>query len=164
MRTPSIASLFRTFETASTHNCSSIPHHNSAPPLPRVISLHAHSIIVAIHSFLYNISHTQREISHALPCSNNGEATATKEMANQVNLISKIRKCSHWCGDLILCYICNPFVFEKLSPLASLSLVECDRSGDLDETFPTNVHQHLGQCIADYPLQSQSFPSHQYAR
>jgi hypothetical protein len=47
--------------TASAHNCSSIPHHNSASPLPRVISLHAHSIAAAIHSFLYNISHTPRE-------------------------------------------------------------------------------------------------------
>ncbi len=85
-------------------------------------------------------------------------------MANKANLTSKIRKCSQWRGDLISCYICNPSVFEKLSPSASFSRVECDRSGDLDETFPIDVHQHLGQCIANCPLQSQSFPSHQYAR
>jgi hypothetical protein len=29
-----------------------------------------------------------------------------------------------------------------LSPSSSLSLVERDRSGDPDETFPTGVHQH----------------------
>jgi len=85
-------------------------------------------------------------------------------MANKANLTSKIKKCSHWHGDLISCYICNPFIFEKLSPSAPLSLVECDRSEDLDETFPTDVHQHLRQCIVDCPLQSQSFPSHQHAR
>jgi len=81
-------------QTASTPNCSSIPHHNSAPPLPLLISLHAHSV-AAIHSFLYNISHTPREISHALPCNSNGKAAATKEMTNKTNLTSKIRKCSH---------------------------------------------------------------------
>jgi hypothetical protein len=27
-----------------------------------------------------------------------------KETVNKANLISKIRKCSHWCGDLISCY------------------------------------------------------------
>jgi hypothetical protein len=68
-----------------------------------LISLHAHSV-AAIHSFLYNISHTPREISHALPCSSNGKASVTKEMANKANLTSKIRKCSHWHGDLISCY------------------------------------------------------------
>ncbi len=44
--------------TASTHNCSSTPHHNFAPPQPRVINLHAHSVATVMHSFLYNISHT----------------------------------------------------------------------------------------------------------
>jgi hypothetical protein len=105
-----------------------------------VISFHAHSVAAAIHSFLYNISHTPREISHALPCSSNGKAATTKETANNADLTSKIRKCSHWCGDLISCYICNPSVFEKLSPSASFSLVECDRSGYLDKTFPIDVH------------------------
>jgi len=97
-------------QTASTPNCSSIPHHNSAPPLPRLISLHAHSV-AAIHSFLYNISHTPGEISHALPCSNNGKVVATKEMANKANLTSKIRKCSHWRDDLISCY--TPVSFQN---------------------------------------------------
>ncbi len=135
------------------------------PPLPRMISLHAHSVAAAIHSFLYNISHTPRERFpmhfHAVVME---KQSPQKEMANKANLTSKIRKCSHWHGDLISCYICNPSVFEKLSPSAPLSLVECDRSGDLDETFPTDVHQHLGQCIVKCPLQSQSFPSHQHAR
>ncbi len=95
-------------------------------------------------SFLYNISHTPKERSpHALPCNSNGEtAAAKKKIANKANLNPKIRKCSHWCGDLISCYICNPSVFKKLSPSSSLSLVERDRSGDPDETFPTGVHQH----------------------
>jgi len=30
-----------------------------------------------------------------------------KETANKANLTSKIRKCSHWCGDLISCYNSN---------------------------------------------------------
>jgi len=35
-----------------------------------------------------------------------------KETANQANLTSKIRKCSHWCGELISCYtICYYFIF-----------------------------------------------------
>ncbi len=92
--------------TASAHNCSSIPHHNFVPPQPRVISLHAHSVAAAMHSFLYNISHTPIERSpHALPCSSNGETAATKkETANKANINPKIRKCSHWCGNLISCY------------------------------------------------------------
>jgi len=145
LRTPFHSLSPQHLQIASAHNCSSIPHHNSASPLPRVISLHAHSITAAIHSFLYNISHTPREKFpmhfHAVVME---RQLPQKEMANKTNLTSKIRKCSHWRGDLISCYICNPFVFEKLSPLAPLSLVGCDRSGDLDETFPTDVHQHLG--------------------
>ncbi len=54
-------SFLQHLQTASAHNCRSIPHHNSAPLLPRVISLHVHSVAAAIHSFMYNISHTPRE-------------------------------------------------------------------------------------------------------
>ncbi len=104
MRTPSIAPPFSPLQTASTHNCRSIPHHNSAPPLSCTIRLHAHLVVAAIPSFLYNISHTPRQISHALSCSSNGNAAATKETANNADLTSKIRKCSHRCGDLISCY------------------------------------------------------------
>jgi len=101
------------FQTASAHNCSSLPHHNSAPPQPHVISLHAHSVAVAIHSFLYNISHTPRERfpmhsrerfpkhSHAVVVE---RQSPQKKTANKANLTSKIRKCSHWCGDLTSCY------------------------------------------------------------
>jgi hypothetical protein len=58
---PLHGSSLQHLQIASAHNCSSIPHHNSVPPLPRVISLHVHLIAAAIHSFLYNISHTPRE-------------------------------------------------------------------------------------------------------
>jgi hypothetical protein len=65
--------------TASAHNYSSTPHHNSMPPHSHVINLHAHLVAAAMHSFLYNISHTPKERSpHALPCSSNGETTAEK--------------------------------------------------------------------------------------
>jgi hypothetical protein len=82
LRTSSLAQLFSTSQTASNaviptalaHNYSSTPHHNLAPPHSRVINLHAHLVAAAMHSFLYNISHTPRERSpHALPCSSNGE-------------------------------------------------------------------------------------------
>jgi hypothetical protein len=76
---PLHSSSLQHLQTTSAHNCSSIPHHNSVPPLPCVISLHVHSVVAAIHSFLYNISHTQREISHAFPCSSNGETATTKK-------------------------------------------------------------------------------------
>jgi hypothetical protein len=93
------------FPSASAHNCSFLPHHNSALLQPRVINLHAHSVAVAIHSFLYNISHTPRERfrmhSHAVVME---RQPPQKETANKANLTSKIRKCSHWCGDLISCY------------------------------------------------------------
>ncbi len=114
LKTSSPAPLFSTSQTASNaviptasaHNYSSTPHHNLAPSHSRVISLHAHSVATAMHSFLYNISHTPRERSpHALPCSNNGETAAEKkETTNKADLNPNIRKCSHWCGDLILCY------------------------------------------------------------
>ncbi len=76
------------------------------PPHSRVISLHAHSVAAAMHSFMYNISHTPRKRSpQALPCSSNGKTAAEKkETANKADLNPKIRKCSHWCGDLISCY------------------------------------------------------------
>ncbi len=103
---PLHSSSLQHLQTASAHNCSSIPHHNSAPPLPRVISLHVHSVAAAIHSFLCNISHTPRERFpmhfHAVVME---RQPPQKEMANKANLTSKIRKCSHWCGDLISCYI-----------------------------------------------------------
>jgi len=96
------------FQTALAHNCSSLPYHTSALPQPRVISLHAHSVVVAIHSFLYNISHTPRERfpmhSHAVVMETQ---PPKKETANKANLTSKIKKCSHWCGDLISCYTCT---------------------------------------------------------
>jgi len=96
------------FQTALAHNCSSLPYHTSALPQPRVISLHAHSVVVAIHSFLYNISHTPRERfpmhSHAVVME---RQPPQKETANKANLTSKIKKCSHWCGDLISCYTCT---------------------------------------------------------
>jgi hypothetical protein len=102
------------FQTASAHNCSSLPYHNSVPPQPRVISLHVHSVVVAIHSFLYNISHTPRERfpmhSHAIIMEWH---PPQKETANKANLTSKIRKCSHWCGDLISCYT---RVFKQAQP------------------------------------------------
>ncbi len=83
-------------QTASAHNCSSVPHHNSAPLLPRVISLHAHSVAATIHSFMYNISHTPRERFpmhfHVVVME---RQPSQKEMANKANLTSKIRKCSH---------------------------------------------------------------------
>jgi hypothetical protein len=88
LRTSSLAPLFSTSQTASNaviptasaHNYSSTPHHNLAPPHSHVISLHAHSVAAAMHSFLYNISHTPRERSpHALPCSSNGEIAAEKK-------------------------------------------------------------------------------------
>jgi hypothetical protein len=70
-----------------------------------VISLHVHSVVAAIHSFLYNISHIPRERFpmhfHAVVME---RQPPQKEMANKVNLTSKIKKCSHWRGDLILCY------------------------------------------------------------
>ncbi len=87
LKTSSLAQLFSTSQTASNavipiasaHNYSSTPHHNSTPPHSRVISLHAHLIVAAMHSFLYNISHTPRERSpHALPCSSNGEIATKK--------------------------------------------------------------------------------------
>jgi len=113
LRTPSIAHLFSTSKPASAHNCNSVPHHNSSPLLPRVISLHAHSVAAVIHSLLYNISHTPRERFpmhfHAVVME---RQPPQKEMANKANLTSKIRKCSHWRGDLILCYI--PFFFVTL--------------------------------------------------
>jgi hypothetical protein len=60
--------------TALIHKCSSTP----APSLPSLINLHVHSVAAAIHAFLYNTSHTPRGISHALPCSSNEKAAATK--------------------------------------------------------------------------------------
>ncbi len=87
LRTSSLAQLFNTSQTASNaviptasaHNYISTPHHNSAPLHSRVISLHAHLVAAAMHSFLYNISHTPKERSpHALPCSSNGETAAEK--------------------------------------------------------------------------------------
>jgi hypothetical protein len=118
LRTSSLAQLFSTSQTASNaviptasvHNYSSTPHHNSASLHSRVISLHDHSVATAMHSFLYHISHTPRERSpHALPCSSNGETAAEKkETANKANLNPKIRKCPHWCGDLISCYNTTP--------------------------------------------------------
>jgi len=77
-------------QTASTDNCSSLPYHNLVPPQPRVISLHAHSVAVAIHSFLYNISHTPRERfpmhSHAVVME---RQPSQKETANKANLTSR---------------------------------------------------------------------------
>ncbi len=113
LRTSSLAQLFSTSQTASNviiptasaQNYSSTPHHNSVPPHSRVINLHAHSVAAAMHSFLYNISHTPRERSpmhsHAAVMERQPQK---KETANKANLNPKIRKCSHWCGDLISCY------------------------------------------------------------
>ncbi len=105
LRTPFHSLSPQHLQTTSAHNCSSIPHHNSAPPLPRVISLHAHSVAAAIHSFLYNISHTPRERFpmhfHVVVME---RQPPQKEMANKTNLTSKIMKCSHSRGDLISCY------------------------------------------------------------
>jgi hypothetical protein len=123
LRTSSLAPFFSTSQTASnaviptasTHNYSSTLHHNSALSHLRVISLHAHSVAAAMHSFLYNISHTPKERSpHALPCNSNGEtAVEKKETTNKTNLNPKIRKCSHWCGDLISCYT-KSTIFSKM--------------------------------------------------
>jgi hypothetical protein len=106
IKVPLHSSSLQYLQTASAHNCSSIPHHNSTLPLPRVISLHAHSVAAAIHSFMYNISHTPRERFpmhfHVVVME---RQAPQKEMTNKTNLTSKIRKCSHWRGDLISCYI-----------------------------------------------------------
>ncbi len=128
LKTSSPAPLFSTSQTASNaviptasaHNYSSMPHHNSVPPHSRVISLHAHSVAAAMHSFLYNISHTPRERSpHALPCNSNGETAAEKkETTNKTDLNPKIRKCSHWCGDLISCY--NAFILPSLVDIPTI--------------------------------------------
>jgi len=48
---PLHSSSLQHLQTASTHNCSSIPHHNSVSPLPCVINLHSHLVVAAIHSF-----------------------------------------------------------------------------------------------------------------
>ncbi len=58
----SIAPFFRltkpphppSFQTDIFHNCSSIPSHNSAPP----VSLHAHLVAAVTQASLHNISHT----------------------------------------------------------------------------------------------------------
>jgi len=129
LRTSSIAHLFSTskspqppsFQTASAQLCSSIPHDNSAPPPSHMISLHDHLVVAAMHSFLYNISHTPKEISHALPCSSNRETATTKKTANKANLTSKIRKCSHWCGDLISCYTVSYITYLFFSKKCFLS-------------------------------------------
>ncbi len=60
-------------------------------------------------------------------------------------------------------YVTPPFL-KKLSASASFNLVGHDRSEDPYETFPTSVHQHLGWCTFDCPLQNQGFLSHQYVR
>ncbi len=60
-------------QTDYAHKGNSIPH-NSAPP----IGLHAHSVATAIWVSLCSIPHTASQASHALPCSINGKAVATK--------------------------------------------------------------------------------------
>jgi hypothetical protein len=60
-------------QTNSAHKGNSIPH-NSAPP----IGLHSHSVAAAIWVSPCSIPHTASQASHALPCSINGKATATK--------------------------------------------------------------------------------------
>ncbi len=60
-------------QTDSAHKGNSIPH-NSVPP----IGLHAHSVAAAIWVSPCNIPHTASQASHALPCSINGKAAATK--------------------------------------------------------------------------------------
>ncbi len=34
-------------------------------------------------------------------------------MANKVDLKPKIRKCSHWCGDLISCYTLTSYNYNN---------------------------------------------------
>ncbi len=47
-------------------------------------------------------------------------------------------------------YVTPPFL-KKLSPSASLNLVECGRSKGPFETSPTGFHQRLGWCTFDSP-------------
>ncbi len=60
-------------QTDSAHKGNSIPHNSTSP-----IGLHAHSVIAAIWVSLCSILYTASQTSHALPCSINGKATATK--------------------------------------------------------------------------------------
>ncbi len=114
---------------------------------------------------MYSIPHTAIQASHALPCIINGKAAVTKANGSRkqkVNFQNQGTFIGH--GDLISHYICNPSVFKQLGPSTSLNLMECGRSTDLDGISPTDVHQHLGQCIVDSLLQSQNLPFHQHAQ
>ncbi len=148
------------FQTDSTHKGNSIAH-NSAPP----IGLHAHLVATAIWVSPCSIPHTANQASHALPCSTNGKAAATKANGSRKQKLNfQGQGMFIGYGDLISRYICNPSVFKQLGPSTSLNMVECGRFADLDEISPTYVHQHLGQCIVNSLLQSQNFPFHQHAQ
>jgi hypothetical protein len=60
------------FQTDLFHNCSSIPSHNSAPP----IGLHAHLVAAVTQASLYSIAHTHTQQS--FPCSGNAKAATTE--------------------------------------------------------------------------------------
>ncbi len=127
-------------QTDFAHKGNSIPH-NSAPP----IGLHAHSVAAAIWISPCSIPHTTSQASHALPCNINGKAAATNANGSRKQKLNfQDQGMFTEYGDLISRYICNPSVFKQLGPSASLNLVECGRSADLDEISPTDVHQHLG--------------------
>ncbi len=56
-------------------------------------------------------------------------------------------------------YVTLPF-FKKLSPSASSTLVERDRSEDLYGALPIGIHLHPGRHTFDCPFQNQSSLSH----